>query len=168
MIDADGYRPNVGMIVCNDLGQVLWARRVREHAWQFPQGGVRLDETPEQAMFRELREEIGTDKVRILGRTRGWLRYDLPTRSVRMRARKKHYRGQKQIWFLLHFVGQDHEIDLSTEIPEFDQWRWVDYWMPVQEIIEFKRKVYQQALDELAPVLDQHLLALKTNGVMEP
>ncbi|MEW5791294.1 MAG: RNA pyrophosphohydrolase [Pseudomonadota bacterium] len=152
MIDADGYRPNVGMIICNDKDEVLWARRIGERSWQFPQGGMHPHESPEEAMFRELKEEVGTDKVEILGRTRNWLRYELPYSRHRARSRTR-YRGQKQIWFLLRFAGDEEEINLATARPEFDEWRWVDYWSPIDEIIEFKRQVYQQALCELAPLL---------------
>ena len=152
MIDADGYRPNVGMIICNEHNQVLWAKRRGENAWQFPQGGIDYAETPEQAMFRELEEEVGTAKVCILGRTRGWLRYEVP--CARHRASRRRYRGQKQIWFLLRFEGEEAEINLRTQQPEFEDWRWVDYWMPVNEIIAFKRRVYWQALQELAPLIN--------------
>ncbi len=152
MIDADGYRPNVGMIICNQQNQVLWAKRVGENAWQFPQGGIDGSETPEQAMFRELQEEVGTSKVCILGRTRGWLRYEVP--CSRNRPVRRHYRGQKQIWFLLRFEGEETEINLKTEHPEFEDWQWVDYWRPVNEIIAFKRRVYWQALQELAPLIN--------------
>ncbi|WP_291510692.1 RNA pyrophosphohydrolase [Acidithiobacillus sp.] len=151
MIDADGYRPNVGMIVCNDHNQVLWAKRLGEDAWQFPQGGIDGNETPEQAMFRELQEEVGTSKVLILGRTRGWLRYEVP--CARQRSARRRYRGQKQIWFLLRFQGSEEDINLATAHPEFEDWQWVDYWRPVNEIIAFKRRVYWQALQELAPLI---------------
>lgn len=151
MIDADGYRPNVGMIICNQHNQVLWAKRVGENAWQFPQGGIDGDESPEQAVFRELMEEVGTDKVCIIGRTRGWLRYDVP--GARKPSRQRRYRGQKQIWFLLRFEGSEAEINLQTEHPEFEDWQWVDYWRPAAEIIAFKRRVYCLALQELAPLI---------------
>ncbi|MBE7565773.1 RNA pyrophosphohydrolase [Acidithiobacillus sp. HP-11] len=153
MIDADGYRPNVGMIICNEHNQVLWAKRRGENAWQFPQGGIDHAETPEQAMFRELEEEVGTAKVCIIGRTQGWLRYEVP--CSRHRAQRRRYRGQKQIWFLLRFEGDEAEINtLTTQHPEFETWRWVDYWMPAREIIAFKRRVYWQALQELAPLIN--------------
>ena len=148
MIDANGYRANVGMIICNHDNHVLWARRIGEDAWQFPQGGIRRCESPEEAMLRELREEVGTDKVHILGRTRDWLRYDVPSARGR-------YRGQKQIWFLLRFEGCEEDINLGTPQPEFDAWRWVDYWMPLSQIIAFKRQVYWAALRELGPIIGQ-------------
>ncbi len=151
MIDADGYRPNVGMIICNERQQVLWAKRVGETAWQFPQGGIDGNESPEQAVYRELLEEVGTNKVSIIGRTQGWLRYDVP--GARNRNKQRRYRGQKQIWFLLRFEGSEAEINLQTEHPEFEDWQWVDYWRPIGEIIAFKRRVYCLALQELAPLI---------------
>ena len=151
MIDRDGYRPNVGIILCNWKNEVFWGKRVREHSWQFPQGGIKPGETPEHAMYRELHEEVGLhpQHVRILGRTRDWLRYEVPDQWIR-RDWRGNYRGQKQIWFLLRLVGRDSDVCLrSSEKPEFDAWRWNDYWMPVDAVIQFKRDVYQRALQEL-------------------
>jgi putative (di)nucleoside polyphosphate hydrolase len=155
MLDREGYRPNVGIILANAKNEVFWGKRIREHSWQFPQGGIKHGETPEQAMFRELREEIGLipEQVRIVGRTRDWLRYEVPEQWVR-REWRGSYRGQKQIWFLLRLVGRDSDICLrSTDHPEFDAWRWHDYWVPLDAVIEFKRDVYSQALNELARLL---------------
>jgi putative (di)nucleoside polyphosphate hydrolase len=155
MLDKDGYRPNVGIILVNARNEVFWGKRIREHSWQFPQGGINRGETPEQAMYRELHEEVGLrpEHVRILGRTRDWLRYEVPQNWVR-REWRGHYRGQKQIWFLLRLVGKDTDVCLrATEQPEFDAWRWHDYWIPLETVIEFKRGVYQQALTELSRIL---------------
>ena len=152
MIDRDGYRPNVGIIICNCKNEVFWGKRIREHSWQFPQGGIKAGETPEKAMYRELQEEVGlgAEHVRILGRTRDWLRYEVPDQWVR-RDWRGNYRGQKQIWYLLRLVGRDCDVRLrASEKPEFDAWRWNDYWVPLDSVIEFKRDVYQQALNELA------------------
>ena len=155
MIDRDGYRSNVGIILCNNRNEVFWGKRVREHSWQFPQGGIKLGETPEQAMFRELLEEVGLlpHHVKILGRTRDWLRYDVPSQWVR-REWRGNYRGQKQIWFLLKLLGRDCDVSLRTSTrPEFDAWRWHEYWVPLESVIEFKRDVYQKALAELSRFL---------------
>jgi len=155
VIDSDGYRPNVGIILTNRHGQLLWARRIRQDAWQFPQGGIRAKETPEQAMYRELEEEIGLESshVEMLGSTRGWLRYRLPERFIRRHQRPVCV-GQKQVWFMLRLVGEERfvRLDLSDK-PEFDNWRWVDYWQPLREVVAFKRTVYKKALNELAPLL---------------
>jgi len=155
MLDREGYRPNVGIILVNQKNQVFWGKRVREHAWQFPQGGIKHGESPVQAMFRELHEEVGLmpEHVQILGRTRDWLRYDVPNHFMRRESRG-HYRGQKQIWFLLRLVGRDCDVSLrATAHPEFDAWRWSQYWISLDTVIEFKREVYQQALNELSPLL---------------
>jgi putative (di)nucleoside polyphosphate hydrolase len=156
MLDKDGYRPNVGIILCNPQGEVLWARRCGRDGWQFPQGGMRLKETPENAMYRELKEEVGLEAhhVELIGRTRDWLHYDLP-KSMRGRG-SRDFRGQKQIWFLLRFLGEESDVSLNCgEKPEFDDWRWVDYWSTVEQIIEFKRDVYRRALTELEPLLSR-------------
>ncbi|QLG89527.1 RNA pyrophosphohydrolase [Chitinibacter bivalviorum] len=158
MLDRDGYRPNVGIIIINRQNQVFWGKRVREHSWQFPQGGIKLGETPEQAMFRELAEEVGLlpEHVEIVGRTRDWMKYDVPTNWVR-REWRGTYKGQKQIWFLLRLVGRDSDVCLrKTTHPEFDAWRWNEYWSPLDAVIEFKRGVYEAALGELARFIGQN------------
>jgi len=155
VIDSDGFRPNVGIIVANDENRVLWARRIRQDAWQFPQGGIRRNEDPVQAMYRELSEEIGLlpEHVEIIGSTRGWLRYRLPERMVRRNCSPLCI-GQKQKWFLLRLIGSDSAVCLDRgDKPEFDRWRWVDYWRPAQEVVFFKQQVYRSALEELAPLL---------------
>ncbi|MCL4316045.1 MAG: RNA pyrophosphohydrolase [Gammaproteobacteria bacterium] len=155
MTDSDGYRPNVGIILANDERKLLWARRIRQDAWQFPQGGIRRHETPEQAMYRELGEELGLQKehVTLIGCTRDWLRYEIPKHLVR-RDRTPLYIGQKQIWFLLHLTAQEQRVTLdASSRPEFDRWRWVDYWRPLAEVVAFKRAVYELALTELEPLL---------------
>lgn len=161
MLDREGYRPNVGIILLNVRNQVFWGKRLRTHSWQFPQGGIKYGESPEQAMFRELHEEVGLrpEHVEIVARTRDWLRYDVPENFIRKDARG-HYKGQKQIWFLLRLRGRDSDMNLrATNHPEFDAWRWNEYWVPLDVVIEFKRDVYQLALTELArflPKVSQH------------
>lgn len=158
MLDQDGFRPNVGIILLNRHNQVFWGKRIRSSSWQFPQGGIDPGETPEQAMLRELYEEVGLrpKHIRIIARTRSWLRYEVPERYVRREARG-YYRGQKQIWFLLQLLGQDSDMDLhATNHPEFDDWRWNNYWVPLNVVIEFKRDVYKDALKELALFLPKN------------
>jgi putative (di)nucleoside polyphosphate hydrolase len=158
VIDADGFRPNVGIILTNSRGELLWARRVGgQDAWQFPQGGIKRNESAEQALYRELEEEVGLRPadVEILGVTRGWLRYRLPSRYVR----QQHpvCIGQKQKWFLLRFLGSDEQINPTfNSTPEFDHWRWVSYWYPVNNVVAFKRDVYRRALRELSPIQSQY------------
>ena len=156
MLDREGYRPNVGIILLNTNNEVWWGKRVREQSWQFPQGGIKYGETPEQAMYRELQEETGLrqEHVKVVGRTRNWLRYEVPAHFIRREVRG-HYRGQKQIWFLLRMLGRDTDINLRlTNTPEFDAWRWHKYWVPLDVVIEFKRDVYLKALQELSRFLN--------------
>jgi len=133
VIDKDGYRPNIGIIVINKENLALWAKRIGQDAWQFPQ-------------------ELGLkpQDIHILGNTKHWLRYKLPSYFQR-----KHFKpvciGQKQKWFLLKLISEDTAVCLEkSDEPEFDDWCWVDYWYPIQQVIHFKRQVYRQALQELA------------------
>ena len=158
MLDREGFRPNVGIILLNQKNQVFWGKRIRTHSWQFPQGGIDRGESPEQAMFRELHEEVGLlpEHVRIVARTRDWLRYEVPDRFIRRDARG-HYKGQKQIWYLLQLVEPDWNINLrATSHPEFDAWRWNDFWVPLDVVVEFKRGVYEMALTELSRFLPRN------------
>jgi len=155
MIDSEGYRANVGIILCNPQGRLLWARRIGQDAWQFPQGGIKANETRKEALFRELHEEVGlsSSHVELIASTRSWLRYDLPKRFLRHDS-KPLCIGQKQIWYLLRLIGKDDDVKLDASAqPEFDGWRWVDYWLPLEEVVPFKRDVYHKALKELEPFL---------------
>jgi putative (di)nucleoside polyphosphate hydrolase len=163
MLDRDGYRPNVGIVIANARNEVFWGKRIREHSWQFPQGGIKQGESPEQAMFRELFEETGLcpEHVQVLGRTRDWLRYDVPKNWIK-REWRTTYRGQKQIWFLLRMRGRDCDVSLrASGHPEFDAWRWAQYWVPLENVIEFKRGVYRNALNELGQILFHGDLAMR-------
>lgn len=155
MIDPDGFRPNVGIIIYRDDGRVFWARRAHNDGWQFPQGGMRTDETPVEAMYRELREETGLhpEHVELAASTPGWLRYRLPHKFQRKHSRPLCI-GQKQVWFLLKFVADEAMINLKlAEEAEFDRWRWVDFWYPVTNVVQFKRAVYRQALSQFEPLV---------------
>jgi len=161
----DGYRPNVGIIICNQKGQVFWARRINHDGWQFPQGGVsRDDESIYDAMYRELQEETGLNQnqVRVVAHTKEWLKYDLPKQYLRSQRRRQtqgvrrnkrvNFKGQKQVWFLLELLEDDSVVDLQAglQTPEFDRWTWVETNFALDNIVDFKRSVYQQALNELS------------------
>ena len=151
MIDVDGYRANVGIILCNQQSQVMWAKRIGQDAWQFPQGGISRGESANDAMYRELWEETGLkqDAVKVLAATNSWLRYKLPKRLVRKNSSPRCI-GQKQMWFLLELVADEQAFDLGVSgKPEFDHWKWVDYWHPIENVVYFKRRVYQCALAQL-------------------
>ena len=155
MIDTEGYRANVGIILVNTEGGLFWAKRIGEDAWQFPQGGIREAESAEQAVYRELQEEVGVTKesVELIGCTQDWLRYNIPEHLIR-RHQTPCCIGQKQRWFLLRFTGDEADVCLDkSEKPEFDQWRWVDQLIPPRSVISFKRGVYTEALNELLPLI---------------
>lgn len=168
MIDDKGFRLNVGIVLCNDAGHVFWAKRVGMRSWQFPQGGIKPHENPEAAMFRELYEETGLRKndVDVIGRTRNWLHYRLPERYIRRHSLPLCI-GQKQLWFLLRLRATENQIrlDRSTK-PEFDAWRWVEYWHPVKEVVYFKREVYRKALTELGQLLISEAVPIDPQGFL--
>jgi putative (di)nucleoside polyphosphate hydrolase len=157
----DGYRPNIGIVLMNRFGKVLWARRTSRDGWQFPQGGIKRNESLDDALFRELHEEVGLKDrhVNMLAHTSQWLRYDLPKSYLR-RTRQRgntRFRGQKQIWCLLALVGDDSQVCLSaSERPEFDKWIWTDWQSAVQQIVDFKRPVYESVWLELNPFLSAY------------
>jgi putative (di)nucleoside polyphosphate hydrolase len=153
VIDSDGFRANVGIVLMHGEGEVFLGRRTGGRGWQFPQGGVRTGESLEEAVYRELHEEIGLSQgdVELVGQTSGWLPYRLPARYVR-RNQQPVCIGQKQRWFLLRLKTEEKFDFGRTNEPEFDQWRWAPFWEPVREVIYFKRPVYARALTELAPL----------------
>ena len=155
MIDKDGYRKNIGIILCNSKNELLICKRIKENSWQFPQGGFEKNESSEDAMFRELFEEIGLQKnnVAILGKTKKWLKYDLPKKYQR-KTNNQLCVGQKQIWFLLRLISSDQCINLRTsKKTEFDGWEWVSEKTPLEIVISFKKNVYIKALNELLPII---------------
>jgi putative (di)nucleoside polyphosphate hydrolase len=169
MIDSKGYRPNVGIILCNDQGRVFWAKRKGVNSWQFPQGGIDCNEDPEAAMYRELWEETGlkNEHVQLLGRTRYWLRYKLPEKYIRKNSLPLCI-GQKQIWFILRVInGSETEVCFDCgEKQEFDDWKWIDYWYPLQEVIYFKRKVYKKAMTELGAIIVPEAVSVNAQGFL--
>ena len=156
IIDEQGLRLNVGIILSNREGRLFWGRRAdKSDAWQFPQGGILPDETPEEAMYRELQEELGLkpSDVEIVSVSKHWFHYYLP-KHLRRYHSKPFCIGQKQKWFLLRLLGNDDCIHLdSTSSPEFNRWLWVEYWQPAKEIVIFKRLVYKKVLKEFFPHL---------------
>lgn len=154
VIDQEGFRANVAIIIFNDQQEVFWGRRIKQNSWQFPQGGVNVGETPIEAMYRELQEEVGlmAYDVDLIGSTQTWLRYRLPKSKIRRNF--PLCIGQKQKWFLIKIKSPDYKVNLNYNLkPEFDHWRWVNYWYPINNVVPFKRKVYQKALKYFLPLI---------------
>ena len=149
----NGYRRGVGLALFNRAGLVFAAQRIDTpgEAWQMPQGGIDKGELPRQAAFRELKEEIGTDKAEIVAELDEWLSYDLPG-EVAGRIWRGGFKGQTQKWFALAFTGSDADIDLATPSPEFKAWRWMQLDAVCDAIVAFKRPVYERVAREFAPV----------------
>jgi putative (di)nucleoside polyphosphate hydrolase len=143
------YRPCVGVMLLNHRGEVFVAQRIDTpaEAWQMPQGGIDTGEDPRAAALRELREEIGTDKAEILAESKDWLRYDLPIELME-KTRHGGWHGQRQKWFVMRFTGDDSDVDLATEHPEFSAWKWVPIEQLPDLIVSFKRHVYLDLLAE--------------------
>lgn len=149
MVDESKYRKGVGMMLLNKENQVFVGQRFDSsiEAWQMPQGGIDGDEAPEQAMTREMLEEVGTDKFTIIDQSKDWLFYNLPT-EVASKLWDGKYLGQMQKWYLLNFDGDDSDINIATEIPEFKEWKWAKPEQLNDLIVEFKRDLYSQILAE--------------------
>jgi putative (di)nucleoside polyphosphate hydrolase len=153
LVDKDGFRANVAMVISNGRGQIFWAKRLGQKAWQFPQGGIDRGESAEEALFRELYEEVGLQRkdVKIVKKSKRWLRYHIPEKMQRKNSQPRCI-GQKQRWFFLKLVGNQKDINFNASgNPEFDAWEWVNYWYPINEVVSFKQNVYRKALAEFAP-----------------
>lgn len=152
MVDKDGFRSNVAIVISNGRGQVFLGKRVGQRAWQFPQGGIDPGETVEQALYRELYEEVGlqSQDVEIIQQSRRWLRYHIPEKMQRKHSVPRCI-GQKQRWFFLRLISDKSKINFNaTGNPEFDAWEWVNYWYPISAVVSFKKNVYRQALVEFS------------------
>ena len=150
------YRPCAGMMVINNDGHVFVGARLDNDAdaWQMPQGGIDEDEDPREAALRELREEIGTDNVQIIAEIDDWLTYDLPD-ELMGKMWKGRYGGQKQKWFLMRFLGQNSDINIKTDHPEFRAWEWAPTSSLPERIVPFKKELYAQIVDNFQPVIDK-------------
>ena len=155
MIDNQGYRSNIGIVIANNNNQLLLAKRCGQNSWQLPQGGIKTDEVELDALYRELYEEVGLERhqVELIAKTPKWLRYDLP-KQYRRQHQNPLCIGQKQVWYLLKLTVSEDKINLNQhQEVEFDDWKWVDYWQPIDNVIFFKKEVYEDMLKTLAPVL---------------
>ncbi len=149
--EALPYRPGVGMMIINKEKRIFVAKRLdtKVQAWQMPQGGINLGETPSKAAIREMEEEIGTSLARIIAESKYWYSYDIPKFLIQ-KLWDGHYRGQRQKWFLIEFTGKDEDINLNTSFPEFTEWRWADLDELPDIIIPFKKRLYLEVINEFS------------------
>ena len=150
------FRKGVGMMILDKNNRVFVGKRIdsKSNGWQMPQGGIDLGETPSSAALREMEEEIGSRKAEIIAESKKWYSYRVPVFLI-PRLWNGKYRGQKQKWFLIRFLGKDSDININTKHPEFDAWKWVKYDELLSDIIPFKLKLYKQVIEEFKPLIDQ-------------
>ena len=164
-MEASLYRPNAGIIIFNRQGKLLWCKRKTGDGWQFPQGGIDVGESPEQAIIRETYEEVGLkhEKIKIIRENDRWINYDVPKNKIPkyFSLKNRRFRGQTQKWFLAEFLGEDSDINLNMHSQiEFTEWTWSSYWHPVAKGVEFKRDAYREALKDLLPFYKNYLKSI--------
>lgn len=150
------FRQGVGMVIVDKNNRIFVGKRIdsKVNGWQMPQGGIDLGETPSSAALREMEEEIGSNKGKIIAESKKWYSYRVPTFLI-PKLWNGQYCGQRQKWFLIRFTGKDSDININTETPEFDQWKWVELDQLLVDIIPFKLKLYQQVIQEFKPILEK-------------
>lgn len=146
------FRPGIGIMILNAQNQVFVGKRIDSRGWQMPQGGIDLGETPSSAALREMKEEIGSGKGEIIAETKKWYSYNLPDALI-PKLWNGQYCGQKQKWFLVKYTGTDSEINLLTDIPEFEEWKWVDIADLTRIVVPFKRKLYSRVIAEFTEII---------------
>lgn len=146
------FRPGIGIMILNQKNQVFIGKRIDSRGWQMPQGGIDLGETPSSAALREMKEEIGNNNGKIIAESKKWYSYHLPS-SLIPKLWNGKYRGQKQKWFLIEYTGTDDQINLMTDIPEFEEWKWVDISEIIKVVVPFKRKLYKEVFAEFNEVI---------------
>ena len=148
------YRRCVGMMILNSDNNILVGRRIDHPSgyWQMPQGGIDENENPQEAVWREMMEEIGTNKAKLITSSSQWINYDIPKETLATLPWGKNYVGQTQKWFLFRFLGNDSDINVETNNPEFSEWKWARLNSIVDNIVPFKRKVYSLILNEFKEI----------------
>ena len=151
---TDKYRKCVGMMILNSNKEILVGRRLDHPSgyWQMPQGGIDDDENPEEAVWREMMEEIGTNKAGLIKISNQWINYDIPSETLKTLPWGHKYIGQTQKWFAFDFLGEDHDINVGTDNPEFSEWKWTRMNSIVDSIVPFKRDVYSKILEEFKDI----------------
>ena len=144
------YRKCVGMMILNDLNQILVGRRIDHPSgyWQMPQGGIDQNENPKEAVWREMMEEIGTNKAELIHISNQWLKYNIPKETLMTLPWGNKFIGQIQKWFVFRFKGNNNDINVGTENPEFSEWKWISYKLLVENIVPFKRDIYSKIITE--------------------
>ena len=144
------YRSGVGMMILNDTNKILVGRRLDHPSglWQMPQGGIDDHEKPEEAVWREMMEEIGTNNAKLIKSTNQWYKYEIPKETLKTLPWGEKYIGQKQKWFAFRFTGKEEDINVNTNNPEFSEWKWILHNSLVDNIVPFKRKLYKNVLSE--------------------
>ena len=152
---TDKYRKCVGMMILNSNKEILVGRRLDHPSgyWQMPQGGIDDDENPEEAVWREMMEEIGTNKAGLIKISNQWINYDIPSETLKTLPWGHKYIGQTQKWFAFDFLGEDSDINVGTDNPEFSEWKWSRMDLIVDSIVPFKRNVYSIILEEFKDLL---------------
>ena len=148
------YRRCVGMMILNNIKEILVGRRLDHPSgfWQMPQGGIDENENPEEAVWREMMEEIGTNKAKLLKISSQWINYDIPSETLKTLPWGHKYIGQTQKWFAFQFTGEENDINVGTVNPEFSEWKWTKIKLIVDEIVPFKRDVYSVILEEFKDI----------------
>jgi putative (di)nucleoside polyphosphate hydrolase len=154
MNEESNYRLNVGLIIVNNYGKVLICKRKNSNQWQFPQGGIDKGESPIEAAKREIFEEVGIkpSKIKILGKIKDWVKYEIPKELAKKSFKKKGILGQKQKWFIFKIKSEACITFVNDPDNEFDDFAWVSYWRPIALIVSFKKEVYRNVLAELLPI----------------
>ena len=151
---TDKYRKCVGMIILNNNKEILLGRRLDHPSgyWQMPQGGIDDSENPKDAVWREMLEEIGTNKAKLIKISNQWINYDIPSKTLKTLPWGHKYIGQTQKWFAFHFLGEDNDINVRTDNPEFSEWKWATMDSIVDSIVPFKKDVYSKILEEFKDI----------------
>ena len=149
------YRKCVGMMILNTHKEILVGRRLDHPSgyWQMPQGGIDDNENPKEAVWREMLEEIGTNKAELIKISNQWINYDIPSETLKTLPWGDIYIGQTQKWFAFLFLGEDNDINVGTDNPEFSEWKWTRMDSIVDSIVPFKRNVYAIILEEFKDII---------------